>query len=469
MSLSGWSDRFLPRYLPFLHVAALEHLEYDATVFRWLLATAGASVSALLWMRHDKELAFRIMSRVHRSGGSNLATASIERALARAHDRERNGQRTGLWSAFDAHIRRSVEIEYSASIVKNAKGLLNYRVLVLKSQGEREHGVIVMDYSYIFPLFAALFDIEQIARKYYIVLEPSWRGLCTPDILAYSTFAFPVFVQSIEPRDIAFLQRLNANFITVPIAANWWVDHRLVRPDPTVPRDLDVIMVAAWSPVKRHWRFFRVLAELRRRGHKLKVALVGYDSGKTRTGIEEEARVLGVLDQLEIYESVSLTEVVKLLARSKVHLLWSRKEGANRAVVEALFADVPIILREGLSYGHHYPYVNPATGRFANENNLGDILLDMTSRYADFRPRQWALANMSCQRATELLENTIRPVALAAGEQWTSHLAVKTVHLEKQAYWDSDAMTWFRDDYAFLESTIRPEFAPGLAGVAQST
>ena len=458
MSLTSWSDRLLPLYLPFFRAAALEHLEYDATVFRWLLAAAGASVSGLLWLRHNKDLAFRIMSRVHRSGGSKLATDSIERALARAHDRERNGYRTGLWSAFDAHIRRSVENKYSASIVKNAKGLLNYRVLVLKSPGERERGVITMDYSYIFPLFAALFDVEKIARKYYIVLEPSWRGLCTADILAYSKFDFPVFVQSIEPRDIAFLKGLNANFITVPIAANWWVDHRLVKPDPTVRRDLDVIMVAAWSPVKRHWRFFRVLAELRRRGHRLKVALVGYDSGKTRASIEEEARVLGVLDQLEIYDSVSLAEVVKLLARSKVHLLWSRKEGANRAIMEALFADVPIILREGLSYGHHYPYVNAATGQFANEANLGDILLDMTNRHAEYQPRQWALDSMSCQRATEILENAIRKVALAAGERWTSHLAVKTVHLEKQAYWDPEALMRFSEDYKYLEMAVRKEF-----------
>jgi glycosyltransferase involved in cell wall biosynthesis len=459
MSLNGCSNRFVPWYLPFLGFAAREHLEYDATVLRWLLATAGVSASALLWMRRDKDLAFHIMSRVHRFGGSKLATASIERALARAHARERNGERTGLWRTFDAHIQRSVGAEYSAPIVKNAKGLLNYRVLVLKSPRDRERGVIAMDYSYIFPLFAALFDIEQIARKYYLVLEPSWRGVCTADILSYSKFDFPVFVESIEPRDTGFLERLKANFITAPIAANWWVDHRLVKPDPSMPRDLDVIMVAAWSSVKRHWRFFRVLAELRRRGHTLRVALVGYEAGKTRAAIEAEARRFGVLEQLEIHDSVSMTEVVKLLTRSKVHLLWSRKEGANRAIVEALFADVPIILREGLSYGHHYPYVNPSTGRFASEDNLGDVLLDMTSRYGDFRPREWALANMSCQRATEILEDTIRPVALAAGEQWTSRLAVKTVHLEKQAYWDPEDLTRFADDYTYLQKAIRKEFA----------
>jgi hypothetical protein len=65
---------------------------------------------------------------------------------------------------------------------------------------------------------------------------------------------------------------------------------------------------------------------------------------------------------------------------------------------------------------------------------------------------------MSCQRATEILENAIRKVALAAGERWTSHLAVKTVHLEKQAYWDPEALMRFSEDYKYLEMAVRKEF-----------
>ena len=288
-----------------------------------------------------------------------------------------------------------------------------YRVLVLKSPGERERGVITVDYSYIFSLFAGLFDVEAIARDYYIVLEPSWRGLCTADILSYSRYDFPVFVETIEPRDIAFVNALRSNLTTVPVAANWWVDHRLVKPDPTVRRDIDVIMVAAWSAVKRHWRFFRVLADSKRRGHRLNVALVGYPMDRRRQDIEHEAQICGVRDQLQLHERLPLEEVGRLLARSRAHLLWSRKEGANRAIIEALFADVPIIVREGLGYGHAYPYVNSSTGVFANERTLGDRLLEIVHSSNTFHPREWALANMSCQRATEILEARIREVALA--------------------------------------------------------
>ena len=437
--------------------AFLEYLEYDAKTFQWLVATVGTFAASLLWRLRDKRYAFRIMSRVHRAAGSETAAAAIQRRLSQAHKRERAGHSTGLWNYYDAHIQAAPAA--SMSITNNARGLLKYRALVLKSAGSNERGVISIDYSYIFPLFAALFDVEAIARRYYIVLEPSWRGLCTDDILSYSQYDFPVFLQTIEPRDQRFIQGLGANFVTVPIAANWWVDHRIVKPDGSAERDIDVIMVAAWSPVKQHWRFFRVLAALRERGHRLSVALVGYDSGKTRDEIAGEARHFGVLDQIQLHEGLSLAQVAALLARSKVHVLWSRKEGANRAIIEALFADVPIILREGLSYGHPYPYVNPTTGRFANEHNLADVLLQTVENYRTYRPREWAMANMSCQRATAILEDSIRGVALAAGEAWTRGLALKTVHFGSQQYWNPEEVSQFGNDYMFLEGLVRAPFA----------
>jgi hypothetical protein len=241
----------------------------------------------------------------------------------------------------------------------------------------------------------------------------------------------------------------------VPIAANWWVDHRLVTPRPEVTRDIDVIMVASWARFKRHWRFFRILADLRKRGHRLKVALLGYPVDKTRAQIEDEARQFGVLDQVELYEKLPLAEVGQLLARSKCHVLWSRKEGSNRAIIEALFADVPIVLRKGLSYGHPYSYVNPQTGHFETEETLGERLLMMVDEARVYHPRDWAMANMSCQLATATLEARIRQMALAAGERWTTGLAVKTVHLESQRYWNSEDRERFRSDYAFLEENLR--------------
>jgi glycosyltransferase involved in cell wall biosynthesis len=198
-----------------------------------------------------------------------------------------------------------------------------------------------------------------------------------------------------------------------------------------------------------------VLSDLRSRGHRLKVALVGYKSDKSRHAIEDEARHFGILDQLRICERLSLDEVGALLARSKVHVLWSRKEGSNRAIVEALFADVPIIVRDGLSYGYHYPYVNEATGCFAAEATLGDAILRVLESSEQYHPRDWAIANMTCQAATEVLDSRLQEYATALGEPWTRGLAVKTVHLDSQRYWDPEEVRRFEADYEYLRSQLR--------------
>jgi glycosyltransferase involved in cell wall biosynthesis len=445
-----------------LRSAALEYLEYDSRAARWLTAAGGAAAAGVLWTLGQRARAFTLLSRIHRSGGSASVTSAIERALASLNRQERSGKPTGLWDLYEEHTRESLRFGQAAGIVSRPESLFGYRAIVLKGASEGERGVLVVDYSYIFPVFAALFDLEAIARRYYIVLEPSWRGLCTADILSYSRFDFPVFIETIEPRDKAFIEGLGANFVTVPIAANWWVDHRLVRERPEVKRDIDVIMVAAWGDVKRHWRFFKVLADLRRRGHLLKVALVGYKSDKSRQHIEDEAKHFGVFDQLRIYERLSLDEVGALLARSKVHVLWSRKEGSNRAIVEALFANVPIVVREGLSYGYNYPYVNQETGRFANEDTLGDTLVDMLRTPDNFHPRAWAMANMSCQQATQILESRIKNYAQSSGEAWNSGLATKTVHLDSQRYWDPNDIRRFEADYRFLTAHVRQNVSAAL-------
>lgn len=332
--------------------------------------------------------------------------------------------------------------------------LIGSRILVVKSWRPGERGVIVVDYSYVFPLMAGLFDLPAIAERYFLVLEPSWAGTCNPDILLYSQLKHPVFIETIEPRDAALLKSFDSNLETVPLAANWWVDHRLAPP-PDGTRDIDVIMVAAWADIKRHWRVFRVLAALRRRGHRLKVALVGYQYDRTRADIEQLAEHYGIRDQVETFERLPTEGVAALLARSKVHVLWSRRECSNRAIVEAMFADVPIIVRQGLTFGFKYPYINDQTGRYVAESDLGEAIIDTIANRSRFSPRRWAMEHMTCEQATTVLGETIRARAQALGEPWTKGLVVKTSTLDTQRYWNPADRDAFAADYQFLESVSK--------------
>jgi glycosyltransferase involved in cell wall biosynthesis len=436
--------------------ATREYLAHDLGVLKEPIARSVFNAARLIRSSASiprRARAFAWLMRLHSGAFSTGVDRRIADAIRDAMTAERHGQATGLFALYDEVIQKSVDT-FLAGANPDPRRLIGSRILVVKAARPDERGVLVVDYSYVFPLMAGLFDLPAIAARYTIVLEPSWAGSCTPEILLYSRLDHPVFIETIEPRDREFLASLGANLQTVPVAANWWVDPRM-PPPAGGPRDIDVAMVAAWAGIKRHWRFFRTLGQLRRQGHKLKVALIGYRYDLTRADVEALAQHFGVRDQIETFERITQEEVSALLARSKVHVLWSRRECANRAIIEAMLADTPVIAREGLTFGYRYPYINEHTGRFVPERDLGRSIVDMIANRERYSPRDWILQHMTAEKATAILEARLRDAAAAAGEPWTEGLAVKTSTLDTQRYWNPDDRAKFDADYRFLESQLR--------------
>jgi glycosyltransferase involved in cell wall biosynthesis len=358
-------------------------------------------------------------------------------------------------TVYREHIARTLARDDLKRFVADPTRLLGRRAIVLKAYTPGERGVLLLDYSFTFPLFAGLFDLDGIAQRYRFVLEPSWAGFCDLDILCYALLRDRVFVQSTEPRDTALLRALNLNLTPVPVGGNWWVDSRTFRPVDGIARDADLIMVAAWARYKRHGEVFAALRALKRRGEILRVILAGYPADLTLDDVFREAREYGVQSQIEIYERLSGADLNVQYNRARVNLLWSRREGFNRAIIEGMCAGVPGILRQGHNFGHRYPYINPATGCYASPATLPQTLLTMARESNDFRPRAWVQEHMSCQRATAVLSQQIKGAALELGEPWTSDLVVKTTQLDGMAYWDEANAERFAADYNFLTSLLR--------------
>ena len=188
-------------------------------------------------------------------------------------------------------------------------------------------------------------------ERYHIVLEPSWSGSVPLTVLCYAGLTDTLFVQAFEPRDRLFVQELGVGFVPVPTSTNWWVDHRISAASQCT-QNVDLIMVAAWGSYKRHGMFFRGLRAVRAMRPSLRVVLVGYSLGLTRRDITTLAGSFGVADIIECHEDLTQDDVNVLLNRAKVNVLWSRKEGVNRAIVEGMFANLPCIIRQGFNYGH---------------------------------------------------------------------------------------------------------------------
>ncbi len=111
----------------------------------------------------------------------------------------------------------------------------------------------------------------------------------------------------------------------------------------------------------------------------------------------------GVRKHLDIYQSLPPPEVNRVLNQSKVNLILSLREGANKSVFEGFFADVlGIVLRHNI--GINKSHINEYTGRLIDERELPQVLLWFREHYRDFRPREWAMQNISPHATTAKLE-----------------------------------------------------------------
>ena len=128
--------------------------------------------------------------------------------------------------------------------------------------------------------------------------------------------------------------------------------------------------------------------------------------------------------RIEIKKGLQAHEVANCLERSKVFLLLSEKEGSNRAIVEALFCDVPAILYENFVGGAKNK-INAQTGVLSSFEELHKKIDYMLDHYENFTPRTWALAHTGSRNATRVLNNVLKDIAKRRGEQWTIDIVEK--------------------------------------------
>jgi glycosyltransferase involved in cell wall biosynthesis len=163
---------------------------------------------------------------------------------------------------------------------------------------------------------------------------------------------------------------------------------------------------------------------LRKAHRRYKVALVGFNwSGKTRNDIERLADYYGVAGQVTIFDWIPYEQVMDLTCRSKVSILLSLKEGSNRATVDSIFCNVPVVVLSN-HVGGIRKNVVPETGLLAAEAHLESAIAQLLE--SGLHPREWGLEHISCFKSTEKLNSVLREHALRQGRPWTQDIAVRS-------------------------------------------
>jgi glycosyltransferase involved in cell wall biosynthesis len=312
--------------------------------------------------------------------------------------------------------------------------------MVLKPKvSEHERGVLLVKFSEMLRMIISDMDLVALLKDYTLVVEPSWSGYCDPDLLYFTQFSTEVFVQAPEIEDFRFLERLNSNLVPVSLGSGDWVNPELIEPSDHgfAERRFDVVMNASWARWKRHYVLFESLRRIRR---DVRVALIGFPwEGRTSQDILALARHYGVADQLAIFEAVPFDEVLRVSADAKVAVLLSLKEGANRAIPEALFCGTPaLVLQE--TVGGVAKNVTAESGQVVPEAAFPSALEEMLGIADQFSPRQWAVEHISCFKSTERLNGILEAHALARGERWTRDIVAKSNSPELSYVREKDAV-----------------------------
>jgi glycosyltransferase involved in cell wall biosynthesis len=294
--------------------------------------------------------------------------------------------------------------------------------LPLKAPGENgEKGVLYSSFEYNWVRLVMHADARAILDRYYLVGQSSGSP---PD---FAAFAFligltedPIFIGVSNAEDVTQARIMAPVVEPLGIMASDWVDPAAFHPRPANAREIDIIMVANWLRVKRHWLLFEALRRMRR---DLRVVLIGRNGeGRTEREIRAEARAFGVTQELEIYTNIRNDMVREHLCNAKVSLLLSYREGSCVAVTESLFADTPVAMAADAHVGSK-AYINEQTGVLLHRRQMPQTLEGFLARHDTYRARDWARANVSCHHSTAKLNAALRAHAQRTNRPWTRDLA----------------------------------------------
>jgi glycosyltransferase involved in cell wall biosynthesis len=300
-----------------------------------------------------------------------------------------------------------------------------WNVLVVKGWKNNEKGVLIIKYGEVFEGFMAFFDVPSILQKYYVVLEMSWAGSCDPSFLMYCNPKNTVFVQTPEERDFRFLKKCNSNIVPIYLGPGDWVDADLFVPPKNVEKIYDISMVAHWGKIKNHKLLFNALKKIER---PLNILLIGFPWGnRTKEDVlREYNEILGHRKdfKLDLFEKLDHDQLKAKLARAKLQLLLTTKEGGNKSIPEGMFLNVPAIVYNG-NVGGVRSKINEKTGLLSSFSELDKTIEYLIDHYQEFQPAEYINRTSGSANSTMILNQIIKEKNAEQKLSWTTDIFEK--------------------------------------------
>jgi len=284
-----------------------------------------------------------------------------------------------------------------------------------------EKGVLYVSFEYNWMKLLGARERKKFFEDYVLV------GASSSSPSDYAVFANlcglsddPIFIGISNKSDIPQYGTFSPYIQPIPIMACDWCDPEFYRPRPREQRRVDILMVAHFQRLKRHWLLFEAL---RRMPKNLNVVLIGRESpGCMKRDILRQARAFGVPQDLTVLSGLEIDEVMAYQCDAKVSAILSKREGSCVAVTEAFFADTPVVMMRDAHIGAR-TYINNKTGEVTSRGKLHLSLAEMLESSSTYSPRAWAFEHISARRSSERLNTILRDHSLNVGKPWTQDIA----------------------------------------------
>lgn len=383
---SAW---FFLRRQKLLVCDRLRHSRHLLRVWSWVLIARG-------YLSRSPEKSLLLYADSHRISLGIGSRSPAARFLSPWLDR---GEKREIW-----RIRRigwhRYPVDHAARTLKKS--------LILRIPDQNQKGILMISFEYDLLTLLSSERIEDLLKEYIVIFFSSWSPPFFPALWSFPSQHVNELVLGLSnQRDSEMFTSLGFE----PEVLDLFYSN-FVRPDDLKPRDcdhrdVDIVMVANWAKFKRHWVLFEMLRQMN--NPTLRVVLIGQpEAGRTVDDVRAEAKLFGVEGQIEFYNRLPIEEVWDWLARSRISMVTSKREGSCVVAVESLMANTPVVLLEGAMIGSA-SFINDQTGILIKEGaDMGQCLSKFLERWSEMSPRGWAERHIGSINALNDLEKHLR-------------------------------------------------------------
>jgi hypothetical protein len=349
-----------------------------------------------------------------------LRASAYRRASSHFLRKRLEAQLSPWLEPMQADIWRRKQIGWKRFQDPIASKALNKSLILKAPTPDGEKGVLYASFEYNWLRLVRHYDLPRMLQQYFLVGASSSSP---PDLPSHWALAHigpdPVFLQISNVSDMEIHQPFRHNIRPVPIMASDWINPEFYQPRSRQQREIDILMVASWGHVKRHWLLFHTMNKMRR---DLRVVLIGQnDQGRTADDVWREAKAFGVADQIEMIRDATIEMVTEQQCNSKASIVLSAREGSSVVVTESFFADTPVAMMHDAHIGSR-AYINCQTGVLLRRKTMAVQLSKLIEQHMSYSPRAWAMAHITCFHSTKKLNSVLRTYSVERRIPWNREI-----------------------------------------------